>query len=213
MKISIIVLAAGTSARMGRPKPLLEFDGRTCLSLVLSACLGSRAEGTTVVLGSEAEMIRSAIEAPEFLAAIEAGRLRSVVNRRFDRGQTSSLKSGLEALPAGIDGFVVFPVDHPLVTSNDIDALIGRFAPRPRGRTIFVAAYENGRGHPVLFSIGHRTGILELGDDEPLHGFLRVREGEIERVCLNSPGVIMSMNTPEEYQKILSAYRARLGAS
>jgi len=145
-------------------------------------------------------------------AAVDPDAIRVTVNERHARGQTSSFKAGLEQLAGGVDAFIVLPVDHPLVTASDIDELIARFEPRPRGRTIFIAAYEGTRGHPVLFSAGHRGAILEMGDDEPLHNYVRLREGECETVECDGPGVVMPMNTPEEYERVLSAYRARVAA-
>jgi len=194
---------------MGRPKPLLDFDGRTCLSLVLSACEAARADDTILVLGYRADEVRASLETAG--GGPHPG-ARICVNEQYERGQTASLKTGLEALPPSADGFIVLPVDLPLVTATDLDALIARFEPRPRGRTIFIATHETGRGHPVLFASRHRGPILELGDDEPLHNYIKLREGEVEQVMVDSPGVTMPMNTPEEYRRVLAVYRSRAQA-
>ena len=205
VRIPIIVLAAGSSRRMGSPKPLLEFGGRTCLSLVLSACMGSRAEGTVLVLGADADLIRA--------AAARDGKLPDslsvVLNDRHLSGQTSTLKAGLEAIAADADGFMILPVDHPLITSDDVDALIERFEMKPRGRSIFIACHQNRRGHPVLFTSAHKSSILELGDDEPLHDYTHVREAQTEEVHVAGIGVISGMNTPEEHQRLIRIYRDR----
>ncbi len=210
MILPLIVLAAGASSRMGAPKPLLDFDGSSCLSLVLRAGAASRATSAVLVLGSEAEAVRKAADREE---GSRSGWVSAVVNDRFREGQTSSVKAGLEALPGNADGFILLPVDHPLVTNVEIDALIARFEARPRGRSIFVAAHENERGHPVLFAASHRAPILELGDDEPLSGYTRIRDGETEQVPVDNPGVVRDMNTPEEYRAVLALYRAGRGAA
>jgi len=210
VSISIIVLAAGASRRMGKPKPLLAFGGETCLSLVLNACVRSHADETILVLGDQAERIRADI------VARAGGRLpigvSTVTNEGFDRGQTSSLKTGLEAASARADAFVVFPVDHPLVESSDIDALIARFEARPRGRSIFIATYESQRGHPTLFKMAHRASILELGDDDPLNAFIRLRQGEAEQVPSPNAGVVSGMNTQQDYERLLGIYMAMRAA-
>lgn len=209
--VSIIVLAAGSSRRMGSPKPLLAFDGETCLSLVLRACLGSRADESVLVLGADAAMIK--VELDQVVArARREGPLgpKVLVHEQHERGQTSSLKAGLEAMSGRTDAFVVLPVDHALVTSLEIDSLIARFEERPRGRTIFIAAHQGRRGHPVLFAASHRSPVLELADDEPLSDYVRLREGGVEKVEMDSPWVTAGMNTPEEYQILLAAYRARV---
>jgi molybdenum cofactor cytidylyltransferase len=194
---------------MGQPKPLLDFDGETCLSLVLQACFGSRAEETILVLGADADAVRA--EADRCSKGQPEDRLVIAVNEQYERGQTSSLKVGLEAMSGASDAFVLLPVDLPLVTSADIDALIERHEAKPRGRSIFVASFENQRGHPVLFSDVHRAPILELGDDEPLNGYVNLREGETELSALNNPGVVTQMNTPEQYRQAVASYRQRTG--
>jgi len=207
---SIIVLAAGASRRMGKPKPLVAFDEETCLSLVLNACFGSRADETVLVLGAEAASIAAAAGA---VSGSRIGRLRTVVNEGHEKGQTSSLKVGLEASSPRADSWILFPVDQPLIRSADIDALIERFEAHPRGRTIFVAAHDGTPGHPVLLGVSHRAAILELGDDEPLHDYIRMREGETEKVSSENPGVVTGMNTPEEYQRLLALYRSNVAAA
>lgn len=191
---------------MGKPKPLVEFDGETCLSLVLNACLGSLADETILVLGAEADRVHA--EATSRAARERDGRVTTVVNEAYTRGQTSTLKTGLEASSTRSDAFVLFPVDHPLITSREIDALISRLAAHPRGRSIFVATYDDRRGHPVLFAASHRSAILGLGDDEPLHDYIRLRDGETEQVPTGNPGVVTGMNTPEEYKALLEIYRS-----
>lgn len=194
---------------MGRPKPLLPFDSQTCLSLVLKACLSSRAEQVILVLGADAPLVEQ--EARARAAEHIPLRLNLVHNPLHERGQTSSLKCGLDALRGGTDAFALLPVDLPLVRSGDTDMLIDRFEAKPRGRTIFAATHEGRRGHPVLFAASHRAPILEMGDDEPLHSYIRVREGEIEQVPTDNPGVVADMNTPEEYQLVLTAFKALHG--
>ena len=54
----------------------------------------------------------------------------------------------------------------------------------------------------------HRSAILELGDEVPLHDYIRVREGETDQVPTKNPGVVAGMNTPEEYKRLLDLYHA-----
>jgi len=213
VNVSNIILAGGASARMGRPKALLDFDGRSCLALVLSACLESVSSETILVLGVDEAPIRAALSGMRFNGSGVPASLRVVVNGHPERGQTSSLKTGLEGIAGDADGFLVLPIDYPLITGSDLDALILRFEGRQRRRSIFIAAHEGERGHPVLFAASHRGAILELGDDEPLNEYVRVREGETEVVPMPGDGVVLSMNTPEQYEHLLSVYRAREAAS
>jgi len=190
---------------MGSPKPLLQFDGRTCVSLVLDSCLNSAGVESILVLGADAEAVRATLD-PDPRSALVV-----VVNDRHEQGQTSSLKTGLEAVSPASDGFLIMPVDLPLVTAADLDAVIHRAEARPRGRTIFIAAHEGGRGHPALFLGGHREALLALPDAEPLREYIRLREGEVDIVPVNNPGIAMPMNTPDEYRRALTVWRARRG--
>jgi len=201
----MIVLAAGASLRMGRPKPLLEFDQETCLSLVLGACFSSLATETILIVGADNDALR--VEAIRCARQRRASAFDIVVNSAHERGQTSSVKTGLEAMSGKSDAFVIMPVDQPLVTSMEIDMLIQRFEMKPRGRNIFIATHDNRRGHPVLFAESHRLPILEMEDDDPLNEYVRVREGETEEVEMMNPGVTIGMNTPEEYRRVLALYR------
>ncbi|MBI3449238.1 MAG: nucleotidyltransferase family protein [Acidobacteria bacterium] len=199
--ISALVLAAGASSRMGTPKPLLEFDGRTCLDLVVSACLEGGAGEAIVVVGSGAAGIRTAIER-------RAG-VRFVVNEDPGRGQTSSLKAGLAAVPPGAAGFFVLPADHPLLRGRDIAILRERFQVRAPEKSIIIPSFEGRRGHPLLMAIAHREPLLGVGDDAPLRDYVRAREPEIETVAAESAAVLSGINTPEEYLEAVAEYRRR----
>jgi molybdenum cofactor cytidylyltransferase len=192
---------------MGRPKPLLPFDGRTCLSLVAEACRGSRSDETVLVLGADAGDVRAGLTDEDLV------KMTVVVNEQHARGQTSSLKTGLEGASPRSEAFVVLPVDLPLVLAGDIDRLIERFEAHPRGRTIFISAHEGRRGHPVLFSGVHRAGLLEMPDDDPLHAYIRLREGEVDQIPAGNEGLVLPMNTPEEYSHVLAVWRARQGGA
>jgi len=199
--ISAVVLAAGASSRMGTPKPLLDFDGRTCLDLVVTACLDGGAGEAVVVVGFGATAVRAAIEGRE--------RVRVVLNPHPERGQTSSLKAGLSAVPAGAAGFFVLPADHPLLRGRDVAILRERFQVRAPGKSIIIPSFGGRRGHPVLMAIAHREPLLGTEDDAPIRGYVRARDPEIDVVGAESAGVVTGINSPDEYVEALAEYRRR----
>src|SRR5258705_3738004 len=141
-----IILAAGASTRMRRPKALCDFDGRTCLELVLRACRAAALGTPIVVLGFHADEVR---------ASASSANATCVTNRRADRGQPSSLKTGLAAAPSGARAFLLYPVDFPLVTAADLERLASAWRAR-RGARIVVPSHGHRRGHPVLFDMVFR---------------------------------------------------------
>jgi CTP:molybdopterin cytidylyltransferase MocA len=198
-----IVLAAGDSQRMGRPKALLEFDGRTALDLCVTACLEGGASEVVVVLGAEAEPIRKASRA----LLRSSAPVRLVVNERHATGQTSSVQCALAEIPAG--AFLVFPVDLPLVDGSVVRALAEAYRKeRERSQRIFVAVHAKRRGHPVLFGERTRPGVLALAPEAPLHLVVRARPGRVVEVPVRSPEILRDLDTPEDYARALEARRA-----
>ena len=116
-----VVLAAGTSVRMGRPKQLLPLGDRCLLQRVVDAALASRLDEVIVVLGHRAEEIRAAIVLPG------DGRARAVVNPDFARGQSTSLQRGVRAADARSQAVAVLLGDQPGVTAGLIDRVAAAF--------------------------------------------------------------------------------------
>lgn len=197
MSLTPIILAAGESKRMGRPKALLDFDGRTAIELILAACQSSTPSHPLVVLGYAAEEIRKALPAG----------IRSVVNPNYRRGQTSSLKRGLEALPERCSGFLIYPVDCPLVQAKTLDRLLSASFP------ICVPTFEGRRGHPAVIDRLLLDEFLALGDDEPAHVVLKREPKRVREVAVNDPGVVMKLNTPGDYETALRYFRSLRGAA
>jgi molybdenum cofactor cytidylyltransferase len=193
-----LVLAAGDSLRMQRPKALLDFGGRTAIELVLGASREAGLAPAVVVLGRDAEAIRPRLPAGT----------RVVVNPDPGRGRTSSIRAGLEAIEAAgapADAFLLHPVDSPLVEAQTIARLV---AESRDGAAIAVPVYEGRRGHPALFRRAVFAEFLALGDDEPAHRVVRRDPDRVREVPVEDEAVVRRLDTPEEYQAALAAWRA-----
>ncbi len=185
--MNAIVLAAGKSERMGRPKALLPFRNRTFLGNILDAISRSSIESAVVVLGHERELIERSHALP-----------RVVFNAAYEQGMITSFQAGIRALPPGAEGAVVFLVDHPVVEPQTIDMLIDHFAP---GR-IVLPTFQGRRGHPVLFSVAVLQEILELPLTKGANAVVWKDPRRITEVPVNTPGILVDIDTPEQFKEL-----------
>ncbi len=194
MAVTPIILAAGRSRRMGRTKALLDLHGELCIARTLRACAEGGAGAPVVVLGHEAESIRKALP-PQ---------ARSCVNLEFAAtGPAASLQCGLDLLPEDSDAFLLYPVDFPLVTGCEVEALLTRWETVRGRRRIIVPSHGMRRGHPALFHRSLLPEFRELDGNAPLHQVLRAHQDEVEYVIMEHPWVLENMDTPEDYQRFL----------
>ena len=186
--IAAIVLAAGRSERMGRPKALLPFRGRTFLENILASVSKASIEHTVVVLGGYREQIERTIP----LAA-------AVFNADYEQGMITSFQTGIRALPPGSAGAVLFLVDNPLVQPVTTDALVERF----QANRIIIPTFQGRRGHPVLFASEILEEILALPSSVGANTILARDPARVIEVPLNAPEVLADIDTPEQYQELL----------
>jgi molybdenum cofactor cytidylyltransferase len=132
-----ILLAAGSSDRLGFPKPLARFGNRTALEIAVANCAGLARP--IVVLGSDASEIQKSVPRG----------VQMVINRRWKRGQLSSLLAGLRKVPRSA-AFLIYPVDHPLVTREIVEQIAHAFEKRPAGKAIVMPKFRRYPGHPVI---------------------------------------------------------------
>jgi molybdenum cofactor cytidylyltransferase len=221
-----VILAAGASTRMGRPKDLLEFEGVTALDLALQSCRDAGCGAPIVVSRPDREGEIRARLASRWTSA------RLAVNPSPELGQTSSLRIGLAALPPKTRGFLVFPVDFPLIHAGDVEALcrifagaeqyssteqyssMGRAAP-PAGRSpdVVVPSFGGRRGHPVLVNAALAPAIQALAPDASAREVLSAPDLYTIYMEVEDDRVLQDMDTPQAYADCLARYRARVRIS
>ena len=151
MTVTGLVLAAGSSERLGQPKQLLRYGDGTLLGHVLDTARACSFDQLLCVLGADAAAIRRAVD----LDGIDV-----VVNDQPRSGCSSSIAAALTAVDPGSDVLVLLLADQPGVTPATVATLIAGRGDAP----LAVCAYEDGRGHPLVFA---RRLFGELGS---LHG-------------------------------------------
>src|SRR6202030_1675903 len=138
--LAAVILSGGASSRMGSPKALLPYQGRPFLEHLLEVTTHVKIGTRRVVLGAHADLITDAVR----LAADEV-----VINEEWEKGQLSSIQSGIRSLPAGTDGMILCLIDHPLISGTLVDELIERFYLGSTTPPIVLPVYQGKRGHPV----------------------------------------------------------------
>jgi molybdenum cofactor cytidylyltransferase len=185
--ISAIVLAAGKSERMGRPKALLLFRGRTFLENILDAISRSSIEHTSVVVGHHRKEIEQSLSGTSV-----------VFNPGYEQGMVTSLQTGIRALPPESIGAFLFLVDHPMVETETIEAMIPSLAPD----RIVQPTFEGRRGHPVFLGMEILMEILQLPPTQGADVVVRKDPGRIVEIAVNTGSILVDVDTPEDYEKL-----------
>jgi molybdenum cofactor cytidylyltransferase len=191
--IAALVLAAGKSSRMGGPNKLLEnIAGRPLVRIVTEAALGSKARPVIVVTGHQRERVEAALTGLPVTFAY---------NPHFAEGLGTSLKAGIAALPAQVDGVIVCLGDMPQVDAGLIDRLIGAFDPE-KGALAVVPTIEGRRGNPVVWSRRFFPDLMAVeGDVGARHLIGRYAEAVTE-VPLSGTAALTDVDTPEALQAV-----------
>jgi tRNA (mo5U34)-methyltransferase len=186
-----IVLAAGASTRMGRPKALLRAGDRTFIQVILDALRDGGIPEAVVVIRPGQDTVIAEVDA--------AGFGRWVPNPRADEGQLSSLIAGLNAIDRPeVDAVLVTLVDVPLIDASAVRLLLARAA--VSDRPILRAVHRGRHGHPVIFK---RRLFDALRQADPGEGAKSVlRANAVEDVEVDSPGVIEDIDTPDDYTRV-----------
>ncbi len=203
-KVAVVLLAAGRSTRMGGPnKMLAEANGQPLVVHAVKAALASQAVEVVVVVGHMAEEVRTAIE--KVLPA--KARLRFVVNPDFAEGLSTSVRTGIAALGAGIDAAVVQLGDMPGVSSGILDRLMAGFSP-VEGRSICVPTVAGKRGNPVLWARRFFPEIAKVTGDTGAKHLIGEHADLVCEVEMGGDAAITDIDTPEA----LAAWRAKAPA-
>jgi molybdenum cofactor cytidylyltransferase len=193
-----VVLAAGESQRMGRPKLLLAYRESTIIETVLRNVVSSKVDGTVVVLGGAGREIAEKIR--RFPVA-------QVVNRAFRKGMLSSVRRGLSALPSSARAALFVLADQPDISSMVIDSIIEAY--RCGGKGIVLPVFGKKRGHPLLVDLKYRPAIDSLSPEIGLRGLVHAHGEDILEVRISSPAVLEDIDRPEDYERARRASRRR----
>ena len=186
-----LVLAAGGSRRLGRPKQLLRYGTSTLLGHVLDTARACEFDQTLCVVGGSAVDVRGAVD----FDGIEV-----VENREFGEGCSSSIAAALGAVDPRADVLVLMLADQPGVTADTVAALLAG-----RGdASLAVCAYEDGRGHPLVFSRGMFEALSNLHGDKAVWKLMDRFSDQVVDVSVAGP-IPRDVDTWEDYEALIAS--------
>ena len=191
--IAGIILAAGASSRMGSPKALLEYRGETFIQRLVRV-LSAVCDPVIVVLGYHAETLRSAVRDATI-----------VVNPAPERGQLSSLQTGLAAMPADIEGFLFTPVDSPAVEVATVERLASEFRRRDPAKLLVIPRFEGKRGHPVFATRAIADELSGLPLAAQAREVIHAHVADTLYIDVNDPGILTDIDDREAYRRLSEA--------
>ncbi len=189
--IAAIILAAGASSRMGRPKQLLDWHGLPLIRVVAEQALAAQLDQVTVVVGGAGDAVAAA------LAGLP---LRIVVNPEAAAGQSTSLRAGVAALGPEVGAALILLGDQPFVSAALINRLIAAW--RTSGAPIVAPLYQGQRGNPVLFARAIFPELLAITGDQGARGVLVADPSRVHAVPLDDTRPLADIDTPEDYERL-----------
>ena len=187
-KVIALILAAGSSTRMGAKNKLLaNVIGKPMITHVVDAIGQSMVNSAVVVTGYERDQIEN---------VLSQHNISFVYNENFKAGLSESLKVGLKEIPDDVDGVLICLGDMPLLTSTIIDNLIKAFDPI-EGRSICVPINGRKRGNPVLWDKSYLTEMTEIVGDVGAKKLLEKYSDHVFEVSFEEDNVLIDVDTPD----------------
>ena len=190
--IAAIVLSAGESSRMGRPKALLPIDGQTFIEKIVGALKQTSVGKIFVVLGHNADDMKRRMQHLP---------VQMLVNPDYKLGQLSSLHVAVRHLEkdANCDAMLVHLVDHPYIDAKLVEAMVARFA--ETGKLIIVPRHGGKRGHPVIFSRKLFGELLSAPMDQGAKAVVNAHRDDTLEIDTKDEGITVDIDTPELYKQ------------
>jgi CTP:molybdopterin cytidylyltransferase MocA len=184
-----LVLAAGSSSRLGRSKQLIEIDGEPLLRRAARFALSTGPQDCVVVLGHDAARMA---------AALHGLALRTLPIQNFDSGMAASLSAGIAALDSNCAGVLIVLTDQPALTSDHLAALCATWRVAPE-RAV-ASAYAGVLGVPALLPRAWFADLVALRGDTGARDLLRARRGDVSAIRANE--LARDLDTPADIRPV-----------
>ena len=189
-KLSAVLLAAGTSSRMGKAnKLLLPLKGKPILCHCVEALQDSKVEEIIVVTGHEEALVRSVLE--DYNANITI-----VHNSNFKEGMTSSIQRGIATCSKATQGFMICLGDMPFLRTSDYNRLLAAFK---KENQIIAPYFGQRRGNPILFGAHYKTALLNHTQSNGCKAILKIQSKQIVPVPFDQEQLFQDIDFPNDY--------------
>jgi molybdenum cofactor cytidylyltransferase len=189
-QVAALVLAAGSSRRLGQPKQLLEFRGQTLLDATLTTAREVGVGQVVVALGGAAEEVRRRAD----LSGVDV-----VLNPDFGDGCSTSIRSALGRVRDDVRGLVLLLGDQPGVTADVVRFLVAGAS----GHRLGVCAYDDGLGHPLWFDRSMFPTLEGMHGDKAVWKLVDAGDDLVE---VPVPGYVpLDVDTWDDYRALLAA--------
>lgn len=192
-KIIPVILAAGSSQSLPFPKALALFGRKTALGIAVENCSFSRK--VLVVLGADAQRIRPRVPKSS----------QVVINRKWREGQLSSLQAALKNIEPDA-AFLLYPVDHALITRKIVEQLVRTFRTRSPSEEIVMPRHKGTDGHPVIVSAAVRSEFFQAATAREV---IYKNPKRIRLLNVRTTSILEDFDTTESYEACLRKFKAR----
>lgn len=194
--IAAVVLAAGGSTRMGRPKLLLPWRGEALIRWPVKTALEAALSPVLVVTGAMTDEIERSLSGLD---------VRIVHNPDWDQGQSTSVRCGIRSLPDTTEAVIFLLGDQPQVPVSFIQKMITAYRSNEQPIPIFVSAYQGKRGNPVLFDRSFFQELMTLQGDAG--GRLIFSKHPLNFIPVEDPDMLFDIDSPDDYDNLVKNSR------
>ena len=187
--IRAIILAAGESKRMGTPKMLLPYKGKSVIEQVVTRVFSVLPGNITVVLGANSQAIRQVLGNYP---------VDFCINEKYTEGMFSSVLCGLEQVPSEAEAVMLFLGDQPEVEVSVIQTVIDAWVQGSHG--IVVPSAGGKSGHPLLFSSKYIPAISTFDPSTGMKALRRRFQDDVAEVMVENKSILTDLDTPEDYE-------------
>lgn len=195
--VSVLILAAGSSSRLGRPKQLLPWKQTTLLEHTIAVARESNAFRVSIVLGSRAEKIRKGLKDPTS---------HILINKDWEKGMGASISCGIQYVLSekeDIDGILIMLCDQPLIDTPYLNLLMDAFT--KTGKGIVATKYTRHHGVPVIFDKTYFRLLSNLEGDTGARSIME--ENRFDCLGFKAPGNNPDIDTEEDYHTLLKGLK------